>query len=152
MPCSCYVAVVYRGAAGSSSPPTRLCRLAGLRKAAASSIIVNDEAGSVGFVNRKRLEPYPTGSATAQELSRGSLAEPAKFLGSNQKSPHRDEIKILKHPRETLGIGLAGYGMIGNVHALAYRDIPTIYPVALPLLRLACVCTTRAAHDGGFES
>jgi predicted dehydrogenase len=58
---------------------------------------------------------------------------------------------------ETVGIGLVGYGMIGKVHALAYRDIPLIYPEALPRLKLACVCTTNvrsaqsAAHDGGFE-
>jgi predicted dehydrogenase len=58
---------------------------------------------------------------------------------------------------ETVGIGLVGYGMIGKVHALAYRDIPLIYPGALPPLKLACICTTSvrsaqsAAHDTGFE-
>jgi levoglucosan dehydrogenase len=58
---------------------------------------------------------------------------------------------------ETVGIGLVGYGMIGKVHALAYRDIPLIYPSALPRLKLASVCTTNArsaqsaAHDSGFE-
>jgi len=58
---------------------------------------------------------------------------------------------------ETIGIGLVGYGMMGKVHALAYRDIPLIYPGALPRLKLVCVCTTNprsaqsAAHDGGFE-
>ena len=47
--------------------------------------------------------------------------------------------------------------MIGKVHALAYRDIPLIYPYALPRLKLVSVCTTNvrsaqsAAHDGGFE-
>jgi predicted dehydrogenase len=57
----------------------------------------------------------------------------------------------------TIGIGLVGYGMIGKVHALAYRDIPNMYPGKLPLIKLASVCTTRAesaqsaAHDGGFE-
>jgi predicted dehydrogenase len=59
---------------------------------------------------------------------------------------------------ETIGIGLVGYGMMGKVHTLAYRDIPFIYPHALPRLKLACVCTTNvqsaqsAAHDGGFEA
>ena len=58
---------------------------------------------------------------------------------------------------KTLGIGLVGYGMIGKVHALAYREIPNIYPGKLPLLKLASVCTTnapsaqKAAYDGGFE-
>lgn len=58
---------------------------------------------------------------------------------------------------ETIGIGLVGYGMIGKVHALAYRDIPLIYPGSLPRLKLASVCTTNvrsaqsAAQDGGFE-
>jgi len=58
----------------------------------------------------------------------------------------------------TIGIGLVGYGMIGRVHALAYRDIPNIYPGELPRLKLASVCTAHtqsaqsAAHDGGFES
>jgi predicted dehydrogenase len=58
---------------------------------------------------------------------------------------------------KTLGIGLVGYGMIGKVHALAYRDIPNIYPGKLPPIKLASVCTTneesaqKAAHDGGFE-
>jgi predicted dehydrogenase len=55
-----------------------------------------------------------------------------------------------------IGIGLVGYGMIGKVHALAYREIPNIYPGVLPPLTLAAVCTTseesaqKAAHDGGF--
>ena len=63
----------------------------------------------------------------------------------------------MKDRSETLGIGLVGYGMIGKVHALAYHDIPLIYPGVLPRLKLAAVCTTSersaqsAAHDGGFE-
>lgn len=58
---------------------------------------------------------------------------------------------------ETIGIGLVGYGMIGKVHALAYRETPLIYPGVLPRLKLAAVCTTneqsaqKAARDGGFE-
>lgn len=57
-----------------------------------------------------------------------------------------------------IAIGVVGYGMIGKVHALAYREIPNMYPGVLPPLTLASVCTTnaksaeKAAHDGGFES
>lgn len=29
---------------------------------------------------------------------------------------------------QTIGIGMAGYGMIGRVHCLGYRDIPLMYP------------------------
>ena len=46
---------------------------------------------------------------------------------------------------EKLGIGMVGYGMIGRVHALAYRDLGLYYPGALPSLELTAVCTTRAA-------
>jgi predicted dehydrogenase len=58
----------------------------------------------------------------------------------------------------TLGIGLAGFGMIGKVHALAYREIPHYYPNALPRLELAAICTTRAEsaeramREGGFNA
>ncbi len=64
----------------------------------------------------------------------------------------------MKSPTDTLGIGLVGYGMIGKVHALAYHDIPVIYPGVLPRLKLCAVCTTNersaqsAARDGGFDS
>lgn len=44
----------------------------------------------------------------------------------------------------SLGIGLVGFGMIGKVHALAYREIPHYYPNTLPPIQLAAVCTTRA--------
>jgi predicted dehydrogenase len=59
---------------------------------------------------------------------------------------------------DTIGIGLVGYGMIGKVHALAYHDIPVIYPSSLPHLKLAAICTTNersaqsAAHDSNFEA
>ncbi len=59
---------------------------------------------------------------------------------------------------DKIGIGLVGYGMIGKVHALAYHDIPVIYPSSLPRLKLAAICTTNersaqsAAHDSGFET
>jgi len=59
---------------------------------------------------------------------------------------------------KTIGIALVGYGMIGKVHALAYRDIPTIYPDALPRIKRVSVCAAHtqsaqsAAHAGGFEN
>ena len=40
-----------------------------------------------------------------------------------------------------IGIGLVGYGMIGKVHALAYREIPNMYPGVLPPL-----CLPRCAQ------
>jgi predicted dehydrogenase len=55
-----------------------------------------------------------------------------------------------------IGIGLIGYGMIGRVHALAFRDLPIFYPGALPPIHLAAVCTSRpetarqAAAEAGF--
>jgi len=59
---------------------------------------------------------------------------------------------------DAIGIGLVGYGMIGRVHALAYRELPLFYPRQLPPLRLAMICTLRAesaraaAEDGGFDA
>jgi predicted dehydrogenase len=59
---------------------------------------------------------------------------------------------------KTIGIGLVGHGMIGKVHALAYREIPNMYPDMLPPLSLNAVCTTteqsaqKAARDGGFAA
>lgn len=59
---------------------------------------------------------------------------------------------------KSIGVALVGYGMIGKVHALAYRDIPTIYPGTLPPIKLVSVCTTHtqsaqnAAQAGGFEN
>lgn len=44
---------------------------------------------------------------------------------------------------DQIGIGQVGYGMIGRVHALAYRELPFYYPGALPPITLAAVCTTR---------
>ncbi|MBI4672371.1 MAG: Gfo/Idh/MocA family oxidoreductase [Chloroflexi bacterium] len=61
-------------------------------------------------------------------------------------------------PMDSLGIGLIGFGMIGKVHALAYREIPHFYPRTLPPIQLAAICTTRAesaeraAHEGGFDN
>ncbi len=59
---------------------------------------------------------------------------------------------------DRLGIGLIGYGMIGRVHALAYRELGLYYPGALPPVELAAVCTTkaetaqRAAGEAGFKA
>ncbi len=56
----------------------------------------------------------------------------------------------------SLRIGLVGYGMIGKVHALAYREVPHYFPDALPPIELAAICTTRmetaqkAAREAGF--
>jgi len=57
-----------------------------------------------------------------------------------------------------IGIAMAGYGMIGRIHTLGYRDIPLIYPGQLPRLRLIAVTTShpdtaRAAQaEAGFEA
>lgn len=56
----------------------------------------------------------------------------------------------------SIGIGVVGFGMIGKVHTLAYRELPHYYPHSLPPLELAAVCTSRtesaqrAAREGGF--
>jgi predicted dehydrogenase len=55
---------------------------------------------------------------------------------------------------ERIGIGLIGYGMIGKIHTLGYREIPLIYPEKAPGIDLAAVCTrsedtARAAAAGG---
>ncbi len=57
---------------------------------------------------------------------------------------------------ESIGIGLLGYGMIGKVHVLAYRELPSLYPGKLPPIRLAAVATSNprsaqaAAAEAGF--
>lgn len=57
---------------------------------------------------------------------------------------------------DSIGIGLAGFGMMGKVHALAYREIPQYYPGTLPPIQLAAVCAAhgesaqKAAREGGF--
>lgn len=59
---------------------------------------------------------------------------------------------------DRLGIGLVGYGMIGRVHALAYRELGLYYPGAIPPVDLAAVCTARpetakrAAAEAGFHA
>lgn len=57
-----------------------------------------------------------------------------------------------------IGVGLVGYGMIGRVHTLAYRELPLFYPGHLPPIHLAAVCTSRAetaqaaAEEAGFDA
>jgi predicted dehydrogenase len=57
-----------------------------------------------------------------------------------------------------IGIAMAGYGMIGRIHALGYREIPLIYPGKLPKLRLVGVSTSHretaqaAQAEAGFEA
>ncbi len=59
---------------------------------------------------------------------------------------------------DQIGIGLVGYGSIGRIHTLSYKDLPLLYPGALPRLTLAAVCTTReetaraAAQEGGYAA
>ena len=57
-----------------------------------------------------------------------------------------------------IGIGMVGYGMIGRVHCLGYRDLPLLYPGQLPDLQLAAVCTQHAetaqaaVQEAGFQA
>lgn len=58
---------------------------------------------------------------------------------------------------EKIGIGLVGYGGIGKIHTLGYRDIGMYYPGHLPEIDLVAVCTSKpetaqkAAKEGGFR-
>ncbi len=45
---------------------------------------------------------------------------------------------------EPIGIALIGYGSIGRVHAMAYRDLPFHYGLPADAVRLVGVATTRA--------
>jgi predicted dehydrogenase len=57
-----------------------------------------------------------------------------------------------------IGIGMVGYGMIGRVHCLGYRELPILHPGQLPELHLAAVCTRHvetaqtAMQEAGFET
>jgi predicted dehydrogenase len=59
---------------------------------------------------------------------------------------------------DRIGIGLVGYGGIGRIHTLSYKDLPMLYPGALPSLMLTAVCTSRqetaaaAAKEGGYAA
>src|SRR3972149_2745246 len=61
-------------------------------------------------------------------------------------------------PMDHIGIGMVGYGMIGRVHCLGYRELPILYPRQLPELHLAAVCTNHAETaraamlEAGFET
>ncbi len=54
-----------------------------------------------------------------------------------------------------IGIGMLGFGSIGKIHTLAYRALPSMYPL-MPAFTLAAVCTRStasaeaAAREGGF--
>jgi len=56
-----------------------------------------------------------------------------------------------------IGIGLAGYGAIGKIHTLCYKELDMLYPNQLPAIDLAAVCTSKpetaqnAAKDGGYR-
>ena len=58
---------------------------------------------------------------------------------------------------EKIGIGLVGYGGIGKIHTLGYKDIGMYYPGRLPEIELVAVCTSKpetaqkAFKDGGFR-
>ena len=59
---------------------------------------------------------------------------------------------------EKIGIGLIGYGGIGKIHTLCYKDIEMYYPGQLPRIDLAAVCTShaesarQAAKEGGYRT
>jgi len=59
--------------------------------------------------------------------------------------------------KEKMNIGLVGYGSIGRIHSLSYRQLPFIYPGAPTLPHLYAVCTSReesaraAQKEAGFE-
>jgi predicted dehydrogenase len=58
---------------------------------------------------------------------------------------------------QTLGVAFHGYGFIGKVHAIGYRNIPMLYDPLPAKTRLVGVCTTTAAsgakamEQAGFE-
>jgi predicted dehydrogenase len=58
---------------------------------------------------------------------------------------------------EKIGIGLIGYGGIGKIHTLCYKELDMLYPGQLPAIDLAAVCTSspetaqRAAKAGGYR-
>ena len=64
---------------------------------------------------------------------------------------------MAKKDDDPIGIGLVGFGAVGRIHTLCYREIPHIYPENLPEIKLVAVCTSRsetaerAASLGGFE-
>ena len=57
-----------------------------------------------------------------------------------------------------IGIGMVGYGMIGRVHCLGYRELSILYPRQLPDIHLAAVCTRHAetaqsaVQEAGFQA
>jgi len=59
--------------------------------------------------------------------------------------------------KNTIGIGIVGYGSIGRVHTLAYRSIPLYYGEYANSLALVGVCVRdvhrgqAAERDAGFQ-
>ncbi|MCG8478802.1 MAG: Gfo/Idh/MocA family oxidoreductase [Spirochaetales bacterium] len=57
----------------------------------------------------------------------------------------------------TTNIAVLGYGMIGRLHSLNYRELPFLYPGAVPIPVLHTVCTSRdesaeaAQREAGFS-
>jgi predicted dehydrogenase len=58
---------------------------------------------------------------------------------------------------QTLGVGFHGYGFIGKVHAIGYKNIPLLYDPLPAQTKLIGVCTTsvasgtKALEQAGFE-
>lgn len=58
---------------------------------------------------------------------------------------------------DKIGIGLVGYGSIGKIHTLCYKELDMLYPRQLPVIDFTAVCTSksetaqRAAKDGGYR-
>jgi len=58
---------------------------------------------------------------------------------------------------DKIGIGLLGYGGIGKIHTLCYKELKMFYPGQLPEIDLVAVCTSKpetaqkAADAGGFR-
>ncbi|OQX29706.1 MAG: hypothetical protein B0D92_02215 [Spirochaeta sp. LUC14_002_19_P3] len=59
--------------------------------------------------------------------------------------------------KESINIGMAGYGMIGRLHSMNYGQLPFIYPGTIPRPVLHTVCASSAAsaqaaaREGGFH-
>ncbi|MEW5816756.1 MAG: Gfo/Idh/MocA family oxidoreductase [Spirochaetota bacterium] len=51
-----------------------------------------------------------------------------------------------------------GYGTIGRIHTLCYRELPHLYPGKLPRIDLSAICTSKpesarnAALEGGYAA
>ena len=56
--------------------------------------------------------------------------------------------------RERVNIGLLGYGAIGRVHSMSYRQLPFMYPdsPATPVLHTVCTSRTETAEAARVEA